>query len=52
VFWSVLAAVLLVAAGYTGNAQAQDVVSAGFNLPVNVGANLKLRLLEFAGTSD
>ena len=39
-FWSVLAAVLLVAAGYTGNAQAQDVVSAGFNLPVNVGANL------------
>src|SRR5437867_2480835 len=37
-FWTVLAAVLMVAAGYAGNAQAQSVVSSGFNLNARVDA--------------
>src|SRR5438552_11120710 len=37
-FWAVLATVLLVAAGYAGNAQAQSVVSSGFNMNARVDA--------------
>ena len=50
-FWTVLAAVLLVAAGYAGNAQAQSVVSSGFNLNARVDAAFNFDCTNHPGPS-